>query len=758
MMKHFTFLTATLVASLAISCRSQTPPPEGASRGSTSTALAARKAAVAAEVASAAATARFASIRMSLGSMLMDSMLGAGAADSELTGYRNEEILKAMSEQLEQFIAAYPGVPEADVARALLARIYVKLGRTADAVRILRAFDADRASTSEVLQVVMSIQAVQDIATSAEEWLVNISKEEPSLDARFDAADVAIRLEKYELAEQILENIRTTEKTPEGIAGVLLGQAELVHRLLGRSPVAIAAPKPPTGDGPQPMYPLLPFAKGEMHEGPAEEEASPETDAGFGGRISATQAERFRNSKVYADISRQAVNGLRIMKSLAQVEFDSARMFEERYLDGPHEPLEIPVATLTRALQLEAVHLHPGTAAARTAAIRIEADSLANGKRALPIEATTMDGQRIASADFLGKVLLIDFFVAVDQRCITERDKLEKLRQLYPATDFEILTVSMDAAADGWVLESAIEALELSGPIVFDGAGTHTSIARRYGIDALPARVLVARDGTIAECKPWKLDIDSLPIAVEAALRAPRKTMPYEATALVIEEPYFGAPMTASLRRGPDSTAAWIEAEAWVPDEPCTFVVEQIDAMPESTSVYLKLTFDQARRAAPTATTLSKKVVKAVLPATAKGAVKVYVNHATMDLASTAQPRLLTVLPMEETPVYAGPKLHVEVLSTDSLPPQWSLNIETTLAAETANMRVDKIGADPDCTDVYVTLKHSPSRSSNPTGERRRLFVALGKDVAPVIRVHVQVIDTDKNQTVDYALAAKIEN
>lgn len=722
--------------------------------------MAARKAAVAAEVANAAASARFASIRASLGSMLVESMLDSTeATDGEITHYREQEILKAMAEQLEQFLAAYPGYAEADVARALLARIYVNLGRTQDAIRVLQDFDPDRAAATDVLKVVMSIKEIQELAKVSEEWLINISRETKDMREVFDAAFVAIRLEKYELAAQILEAARTPKLDAEAAAAFVVGQADLVSRLLGRSPATnVSGKRVDTAFSLNPVVEAqLDVIRADVDDSSAEEAARSSIDSDAGSRLPAKQADRFRNSKVYADIVRSSAVGIQILQAMSRIDMDSARLFDSRLAGKAQPTVDIPVCTLVRALHLEAVHLHPGTKAARDAAIRIEADALTIGKRALPMEAVTTDGQRMSNVDLLGKVTLIEFFSATDANSVSQRAKLEKMRQLFPPSEFVILTVSMDAAADRWVLDSAVEALELSGPVVFDGAGVHTSLARHYGIDSLPARILVAEDGTIAENRPWKLTLDALPTAIQEELAGPRKKPNYNSTALVVEDLYLGPPISASLRRGAEPASIWIEADAWVATDACQLALDGVDVEPLETKVRLKLVFDQSRRSSPIATTLTQVKLRAPLPATVKGPVKVYVDHATADAGARIRPLLLAVLSLDDTVGYTGPKLDVQLMSTDSLPPNHSLVIETNLAAEFSGMSVEKVSTGDDATDVFIALKHSPDRAARAAGQRLRLFVPLGKEIANVVRVHVEVTDIDTKKTTPFAMAAKLE-
>jgi hypothetical protein len=759
--KVTSFLSLAIAAAIASNCLSQTEDPQGQSRGGSTSAAAARRAAVAAEVANAAAGARFAAIRASLGSMLVESMLEtADSVDGEITQYREQEILKAMAEQLEQFLAAYPGYAEADVARALLARIYVNLGRTQDAIRVLEDFDPDRAAASDVLKVVMSIKEIQELAKISEDWLINISRETKDMREVFDAAFVAIRLEKYDLAAQILESARKPKLDAESAAAFVVGQADLVSRLLGRSPVTQAtARRADTAFSLNPVIEAqLDVVQVDVAEAATEEEVQGGGVSDVGCRLPIKQADRFRSSKVYADIVQASAAGLQILRSMSRIDMDSARLFDSRVAAKAQPTIDIPVCTLVRALHLEAVHFHPGTRAARDAAIRIEADALAIGKRALPMEAVTTDGQRVSNIDLLGKVTLIEFFSATHASSVSERAKIEKLRQLFPPSEFVILTVSMDAAADRWVLDSAVEALELSGPVVFDGAGAHTSLARHYGVDSLPARILVAEDGTIAENRPWKLTLDALPTAIQEELAGPRKKPNYNSTALVVEDLYLGPPISASLRRGAEAASIWIEADAWVATDACQLALDGVDVEPLETKVRLKLLFDQSRRSSPIATTLTQVKLRAPLPATVKGPVKVYVDHATADAAARTRPLLLTVLSLDDTVGYTGPKLDVQLLSTDSLPPIHSLMIETNLAAEFSGMSVQKVSTGDDATDVYVALKHSPDRAARAAGQRLRLCVPLGKDIANVVRVHVEVTDIDTKQITPFAMAAKLEH
>lgn len=751
-------MTSVFLATALTAQQQQSP----SSRDTVASTMAARKAEVSARVVEVAAAARLASIRGSLGTMLTDARLAAARSkgSGELAAFEEDEILKAIAEQLEQFIAAYKATDEAEAARALLARIYVKLGRVDDAVRVLKDFDIDRAMSTDMLQLAMSMAAIEQVAADVDKWVKEVGTNGDQVVDRFDALFVAMRLGKLELAEEILKDIHSETKAPVDHAMVLLYESELVSRLGIRNVVPVMDPE----IGPAKKFLVNPVvaeqvALGRMPVGTWREIEPVDSAMGVADTARREQAmtEKLYASKPYVMLVGDAAAGLRIMQTMAAVDPLIEDALDERTIpthDGA-VPVVMPSAGMvSKGLLYKIVHQYPGTEAARIAGYRLQADDLRIGRQALPIDVETTGGKCIGLPDLLGKVVLLDFFAVADPECVKQLAEMKELKKLYEEQGLEIVGISLDMDCDAPLLRSAIETFAIDWPIVHDGKGVHAEVAQIYGVQALPARLLIGRDGKIVEDRAWKLAIDRLAATVQAAVEAPVKTLPVEEAAELIEEPYVGTPIAVELGVDVESGQRQLAADAWVVDSGYEFTLERVAAVDGAASVFLKLKLGKARAAATADTLLQRRLVIPLDP-TIKGVVKVYVDATLAETTAAAKPKLVEVICVPENPVPAGMKIVAELMATDSLPPQYSLNLSSPLAAAGASIQLDGIVRGKDVTEVRVTLKSDPT-AKDPGGKRLHLYVPLGTDVAPVITVMVQSIDASTGKATEYQRAAKL--
>lgn len=66
---------------------------------------------------------------------------------------------------------------------------------------------------------------------------------------------------------------------------------------------------------------------------------------------------------------------------------------------------------------------------------------------------------------------------------------------MYKDKGFEILSVSLDSSRDKWL--KALQQEGMTWPQVSDLNGNNNSVARLYGVSAIPATFLVDRDGKL---------------------------------------------------------------------------------------------------------------------------------------------------------------------------------------------------------------------------------------------------------------------
>ena len=122
--------------------------------------------------------------------------------------------------------------------------------------------------------------------------------------------------------------------------------------------------------------------------------------------------------------------------------------------------------------------------------------ALVAGMEAPEIEMADRDGKTRRLSDLRGKVVLIDFWASWCRPCRMENPNVVRLYGQYHDKGFEVFSVSLDNNRDAWL--KAIEDDHLAWPNhVSDLRGWSSAAGRLYGIQSIPATVLVDPDGKI---------------------------------------------------------------------------------------------------------------------------------------------------------------------------------------------------------------------------------------------------------------------
>jgi peroxiredoxin len=115
------------------------------------------------------------------------------------------------------------------------------------------------------------------------------------------------------------------------------------------------------------------------------------------------------------------------------------------------------------------------------------------------IAGPTLDGAEIDIASFKGKVVLVDFWATWWEPCVAELPNVKSVYDKYHEQGFEVLAVSLDENGDD--VRRFVEQKEVPWPqIYFDEDGKRkwdNPLGQKYGIDAIPATLLVDRDGNL---------------------------------------------------------------------------------------------------------------------------------------------------------------------------------------------------------------------------------------------------------------------
>lgn len=127
---------------------------------------------------------------------------------------------------------------------------------------------------------------------------------------------------------------------------------------------------------------------------------------------------------------------------------------------------------------------------------RIDASTLtAIGATAPVFTQKDVTGKPVSLASLKGKVVLVEFWASWCGPCRAENPNLVKIYNQYKDKGFEILAVSLDNDKASW--QKAIKADGLPWLHVSDLKGWNNEVGRLYGVRAVPASVLVDKDGKV---------------------------------------------------------------------------------------------------------------------------------------------------------------------------------------------------------------------------------------------------------------------
>lgn len=119
------------------------------------------------------------------------------------------------------------------------------------------------------------------------------------------------------------------------------------------------------------------------------------------------------------------------------------------------------------------------------------------GKQFKDFEMADVDGNMHKISEYVSanKVTLIDFWASWCGPCRAEMPAVKAAYEAYKGKGFGIVGVSLDNNKDAWT--ASIKNLGMKWAQISDLKGWHCEGAKLYGVNSIPATVLVAQDGTI---------------------------------------------------------------------------------------------------------------------------------------------------------------------------------------------------------------------------------------------------------------------
>lgn len=110
-----------------------------------------------------------------------------------------------------------------------------------------------------------------------------------------------------------------------------------------------------------------------------------------------------------------------------------------------------------------------------------------------------VDGQETSLDQYLGKVLLIDFWATWCGPCLAELPNLKSMYEKYHSQGFEVLSISLDRGDKTSVDELKAWTKERGMPWrhLYEGSYWDDRLAEDYMVKSIPAAFLVGRDGSL---------------------------------------------------------------------------------------------------------------------------------------------------------------------------------------------------------------------------------------------------------------------
>jgi len=141
-------------------------------------------------------------------------------------------------------------------------------------------------------------------------------------------------------------------------------------------------------------------------------------------------------------------------------------------------------------------------------------EAASSGVKAPALTLVDLDGNRIETAAYAGRVVLVNFWAAWCTPCTDEIPKLIVLQDKYHARGFQVIGISMEDR------DSALREFYRKNRMNYPVVAGDAKIAEAYGgILGLPTSFLIGRDETIRAKHPGLANISQLEQEVVALLK-----------------------------------------------------------------------------------------------------------------------------------------------------------------------------------------------------------------------------------------------